>query len=132
MTVHLNHTLVASLDKWASARFLASILELDRPAAWGPFVQVPVGNEVSLDFMDAEEIHANHYAFLVDDTTFDDALARLRAFGVSYTADPYGNHPDEINHLYGGRGLYFDDPSGHQLEIMTAPYGDPQEFRDTM
>jgi hypothetical protein len=24
---------------------------------------------------------------------------------------------------FGGRGVYFEDPSGHMLEIITRPYG---------
>jgi catechol 2,3-dioxygenase-like lactoylglutathione lyase family enzyme len=28
-----------------------------------------------------------------------------------------------INHRDGGRGVYFEDPDGHLLELLTRPYG---------
>ena len=31
--------------------------------------------------------------------------------------------PGEINHHHSGRGLYFMDPAGHGMEIITRPYG---------
>jgi hypothetical protein len=36
-------------------------------------------------------------------------------------------HRGEINHLYGGRGVSFDDPSGHLFELITRPYGETPE-----
>jgi hypothetical protein len=36
---------------------------------------------------------------------------------------PVLHQPGEINTWDGGRGIYFDDPSGHRLEILTRPYG---------
>ena len=82
-------------------------------------------NGASLDFLDAgeDEIVLQHYAFLVDEADFDPIFARLRERGLTYWADPYKQRSGEINHHEGGRGLYFDDPSGHLLEILTRPYG---------
>jgi hypothetical protein len=33
------------------------------------------------------------------------------------------HRPGEINHNDGGRGVYFPDPDGHYLEVITRPYG---------
>jgi hypothetical protein len=55
------------------------------------------------------------------------AFARIRAQGVQYYADPWRAKPGEIHHLHGGRGVYFDDPNGHVMEIITHPYGDRPE-----
>jgi catechol 2,3-dioxygenase-like lactoylglutathione lyase family enzyme len=121
MTVALDHLIVPARDKWASARFLAGVLGLPVGDAWGPFVPVGVGNGVALQYA---EFDARHLAFLVGEADFDAALARLRAAGVAFHADPHGRTVGEINHLYGGRGVYFDDPDGTQIELITQPYGD--------
>jgi catechol 2,3-dioxygenase-like lactoylglutathione lyase family enzyme len=89
---------------------------------WGPFAPVHVGG-VSLDFEDADEIHPMHVAFLVSDAEFDAAHRRLLEAGVATYSDPFRSRPAEINHLYGGRGVYFDDPDRHYFELITAPYG---------
>ncbi|MDQ3402626.1 MAG: VOC family protein [Actinomycetota bacterium] len=123
MGIKLNHTIVASRDKAVSARFVAEVLGLPAPTTFGPFAVVQVDNEVSLDFLDAPEpITPQHYAFLVDDEEFDAIFGRIRARGVSFWADPHREQPNEINHHFGGRGVYFDDPNGHLLEAITAPY----------
>lgn len=125
MTVKLNHTIIHSRDKRASAAFLAEILGLPAPVPFGPFLGVQVGNEVTLDFLDAEgePISMQHYAFLVSDAEFDQAFSRIRARELRYWADPGRSREGEINTHFGGRGLYFQDPSGHLMEIITRPYG---------
>jgi catechol 2,3-dioxygenase-like lactoylglutathione lyase family enzyme len=126
MRVELNHTIVHARDKAASAEFLADILDLPVGEQWGPFVPVVLSNGVTLDFADAGDspIQSAHYAFLIDDELFDAAFTRIKAAGLAYYADPFHAKPNEINRLYGGRGLYFDDPDGHKMELMTVPYGD--------
>ena len=54
---------------------------------------------------------------------FDEIQARIVARALTYWADPFEKRPGEINHDDGGRGLYWLDPSGHKLEIITVPYG---------
>ena len=127
MAVQLNHTVVAARDKQVSADFLAEILGLSTPAPFGPFMTVQADNEVTLDFIDSGgEIVSQHYAFLVSDGEFDEIFGRIRERELSYWADPYHREPSEINTRDGGRGLYFDDPDGHNLEILTRPYGSGQ------
>jgi catechol 2,3-dioxygenase-like lactoylglutathione lyase family enzyme len=123
MTVSLNHTIVAARDKEASARFLTEILGLPPASRLGPFAVVPIG-DTSLDFMDDDgEIASQHYAFLVSEVEFDAIFGRIRERGLRYWADPYRRQPGEINAWDDGRGVYFDDPNGHLLEILTRPYG---------
>lgn len=121
----LNHTIVHSHDERAGAAYLAEILALPEPVSFGPFRVVRTGNGVSLDYLDAcgAEVHPQHYAFLVSDAEFDAAFARITARGQRYWANPGHTRPGEINTNDGGRGVYFDDPSGHVLEILTVPYG---------
>ena len=117
--VGLNHTIVHARDKAESAEFLAGILGLPVDAPTGPFVPVVVGNGVTLDFMDADRVQSQHYAFLVGDDEFDAAFARIRERGIEYWADPMHRQAGEINRLHGGRGVYFADPDGHNLELLT-------------
>lgn len=124
MTVQLNHTIVSTHDKQASASFFAEILGLPTPVPFGPFVTVKADNDVTLDFMsDREDIVPQHYAFLVTEREFDEIFGRIRARGLAYWSDPHHHHPGEINTRDGGRGLYFEDPNGHNLEVLTRPYG---------
>src|SRR5712691_9888218 len=110
MSVELNHTIIAAKDKWVSAKFLADILNLEAGPEWGHFVPVKTANGVTLDFDTREEFRPGHYAFLVSNTEFDAAFARIRAQAVRYYADPRRAKPGEINHLHGGRGRLFRRP----------------------
>lgn len=124
MTVQLNHTIVHVRDRAESANFVAEILGLPAPAPFGPFLVVEAGNGVSLDFMQADgEIHSQHYAFLVSEDEFDQIFGRIKERGLTYWADPYQRRPGEFNTNDGGRGVYWEEPSGHYLEIITVPYG---------
>lgn len=125
MAVELNHTIVHAPDRRESAEFLAHILGLEVGAEFGPFLPVATSNGVTLDFATTptESIVRQHYAFLVSDAEFDDAFARIQQAGVDYYADPFLKRPNEINHNDGGKGVYFLDPAGHAMEIITRPYG---------
>jgi catechol 2,3-dioxygenase-like lactoylglutathione lyase family enzyme len=124
MTVLLNHTIVYAHDKHLSAKFLVDILGLDKPTTYGPFVVVKTHNDVALDFADASGTpHPQHYAFLVSEADFDAIHARILAQGLTFWADPFHQQQGEINTNDGGRGLYWEDPNGHNLEIITVPYG---------
>ena len=122
MAIRLNHTIVAAQDKETAAKFLTEILGLPAPAIVGPFAVVRVSDDTSLDFVAAEgEITSQHYAFLVDESEFDEIFERIRERRLTYWADPGRRERDKINTWDGGRGVYFDDPNGHLLEIMTVP-----------
>lgn len=124
MAIHLNHTIVSARDPAASATFLAEILGLAAPGRFGPFHTVALDNGVTLDFIaDDGEFPVEHFAFLVGDEEFDAIFARIRERGLVYAADPRMQQAGEINHHDGGRGVYWDDPDGHRLEIITRPYG---------
>ena len=125
MAVQLNHHIVHATDPAASARYLAEMLGLDPPTRFGPFHVVQTANDVSLDFLPADgmEIASNHYAFLVSEDEFDEIFGRIQERGIEFYADPGAQQPGEINHHDGGRGVYWPDPDGHWLEIITRPYG---------
>ena len=124
MPIELNHTIVHARDPQASAAFLADMLGRGAPVRLGPFHGVELDNRVTLDFIQAgEELTVEHYAFLVSEEEFDQIFGRIQARELSYWADPAHQQPGRINHHDGGRGVYWNDPNGHYLEIITRPYG---------
>ncbi|RKH31839.1 VOC family protein [Corallococcus praedator] len=124
MTVRFNHTVVAAKDKVRSANFLAELLGLPEPQPFGHFLAVKLGDGVALDYMQTDgDIPGQHYAFLVSDDVFDSLIAKIRERGIQHWADPRGQRSGEINTHDGGRGVYFQDPSGHFMEAITVPYG---------
>lgn len=116
----LNHTIVRARDKQRSAQFLAWLLELEVGAPAGPFVPVRVNQSLTLDFDDRHELYPGHYAFLVDDDTFDRVLERLQGSTVDYGSGVAGGWDRAIHHLNGGRGVYVRDPDGHSYELFTV------------
>jgi len=124
MSIELNHTIVNVYDKHKSATFMAEILGLPAPEPFGHFLVLRTNNGVSLDFINStEKIEPQHYAFLVSESEFDQIFGRMKGRGLTYWADPAKKKPGETNTHDGGRGVYFEDPSGHFLEIITRPYG---------
>jgi catechol 2,3-dioxygenase-like lactoylglutathione lyase family enzyme len=122
MAVQLNHTIVPAQDKEVSARFLADILGLDPPTPYGPFSCIETANGVSLDYMDRPApFERSHYAFLVTEEEFDAIFSRVNTRDLAYWADPGHTQEGVINDH--GRGFYFEDPSGHNMEVLTRPYG---------
>lgn len=128
MAITFNHTIVAAKDREESAGFLTELFGLPSAREFGPFLAVELNHGVSLDYAQAEageEIRPQHYAFLVSEDEFDAIYGRIVERGVQHWADPRASRPGEINHNHGGRGVYFQDPGGHYLEILTQPYGSP-------
>ncbi|MFC0397391.1 VOC family protein [Paraburkholderia rhizosphaerae] len=123
MGIQLNHTIVWCSDKQKSTRFIIDILGLPAPVPFGQMLVVQLDNGVSLDFFERDgPISMQHYAFLASEDEFDRAFARIRERGLQYWADPSKQRAGETYRHNGGRGVYFDDPDGHFLEIMTRPY----------
>jgi extradiol dioxygenase family protein len=126
MTISFNHTIVASRDKRESAEFLAELFGLPSPKPFGHFMVVALEHGASLDYADVpegEEIRRQHYAFLVSEEDFDAIYGKITSRGLQHWADPGRQRPGEINRRDDGRGVYFPDPSGHAMEILTRPYG---------
>lgn len=124
MSVQLDHTIVWCHDQEKSARFLAEMLGRPAPTRFGRFSVVELDNGVSMDFGEAEgKIARQHYAFLISEAEFDAVYGRIREKGLDHWADPARTRPGEINRNDGGRGVYFPDPDGHFLEVLTRPYG---------
>jgi catechol 2,3-dioxygenase-like lactoylglutathione lyase family enzyme len=122
MTIELNHTIVPARDKLASAKFLAMILGLsfdERAVEY--FAPVRVNERLTFDFDDdVDRCEVHHYAFKVSETEFDAIFGRIQAAGIPYGSEPNALQDMTINHRHGGRGVYFSDPNGHILELLTV------------
>ncbi|UUO03037.1 VOC family protein [Mycolicibacterium novocastrense] len=126
MAITFNHTIVAAKDREESAQFFTALFGLPPAREFGHFLVVDLAHDASLDYAQVgpdEEIRPQHYALLVSEDEFSEIYDRIVARGLQHWADPRGMRPGEINHNDGGRGVYFRDPSGHYLEIITRPYG---------
>jgi catechol 2,3-dioxygenase-like lactoylglutathione lyase family enzyme len=121
MPITLNHTIVPSHDKEQSAQFFARVFGVKYAGPVGHFAQVRVNDELALDYDNRDRFESHHYAFVVSDAEFDEIFGRLHAERIAYGSGPGSSQDGEINHRRGGRGLYFADPDGHLLEIMTVP-----------
>jgi extradiol dioxygenase family protein len=126
MPIAFNHTIVAARDNRESAEFLAELFGLPSPTPFGHFLTVSLEHGASLDYAEVAEneaIHPQHYAFLVTEDDFDTIYGKIQSRGLQHWADPGARRPGQINTRDGGRGVYFRDPAGHFLEILTRPYG---------
>ena len=124
MPVRLDHTIVHAVDPAATTAFISEILGIAPASRLGHFTVLRIG-ETSLDFLpDDPPIASHHFAFKVSEDEFDAIFARLQERGIPYWADPFHQQPQAINHWDEGRGVYFDDPNGHLLEVITKSYGE--------
>ena len=125
MAITLNHTIVPCLNKEESAQFYSRIFGFEYVGAFSHFIVVRVNDTLCLDFDNRERFDTNHYAFKVSEQEFDEIFARLKTEAIKYGSGPMTSEDMEINHNYGGRGVYFRDPNGHLLEILTVDYEMP-------
>ena len=126
MPIEFNHTIVAAHDKRKCAEFVSELFGLPSPKSFGHFLVVTLEHGATLDYAevaDREQIHPQHYAFLVSEDDFDAIYGKISSRGLPHWADPRQQRPGEFNTNDGGRGVYFQDPAGHYLEILTRPYG---------
>jgi len=126
MPIEFNHTIVAAHDQRKSAEFVSELFGLPSPKPFGHFLAVALEHGATLDYAEVaagEEIRPQHYAFLVSEDDFDAIYGKITSRGLQHWADPARRRPGEFNINDGGRGVYFQDPGGHYLEILTRPYG---------
>ncbi len=131
MTIELNHTIVAAHDKEASARFYERIFGLKYEGPMGHFTPVRIPSQsLTLDFDNRESFQPQHYAFKVSEEEFDQIFGRLKDEGLVFGSGPFAPENMDINHWNGGRGVYFRDPNGHLLELLTRDYT-AEQFRES-
>jgi len=122
MEITLNHTIVPTHDNVASAKFYQNIFGFKFVKEWHVFAVVKVNSTLTLDFMNKENFYPIHYAFKVNELQFDEIFGRLKDEGIGFGSGPFDVDDGEINTRFDGRGVYFKDPNGHILEIITTDY----------
>nr|WP_315186025.1 VOC family protein [uncultured Albidiferax sp.] len=124
MSIQLDHTIVPSRDKVAAARLLAELLDVPwAPSGMGPFAPLYLNDGLTLDFIDTDEAFpVYHFCFRVTEPDFDTILARIQAKGLAYRSTVRGSMDMQVNHQFGGRNVYWNQPDGHQWEMLTASY----------
>jgi len=122
MEITLNHTIIPSYNNVVSAKFYEKIFGFEFLKEWEHFAVVKVNSTLSFDFQTKQKFSVNHYAFKVNNQQFDEIHERIKADNITFGSGPYSVDDGKINYNYGGRGLYFLDPNGHVLEILTEDY----------
>jgi catechol 2,3-dioxygenase-like lactoylglutathione lyase family enzyme len=120
MTITLNHTILPARDKVAAAKFFADIFGLKRGRT-GYFAPVRVNRSLTLLFDEDSKFESHHLAFHVTGREFDAILRRIKKAGIVFGSAPWSLDDGKLNNWGGGRGVYFEDPNGHVLELMTVP-----------
>lgn len=124
MTVHLDHFLVPTRDRVASAKLLADLLGVSwSESGVGPFSPVYINDGLTLDFDEATEpFPTQHYCFRVEPAEFEAILGRIRAAGLAFRSTPHGPVDYKVNTSHGGRIAYWSEPGSHVWEILTVSY----------
>ncbi len=128
MTIELNHTIVPARDKEESALFYEKIFGLKYEGPLGHFAPIRIPSQsLTLDFDNRESFQSHHYAFKVSELEFDEIFGRVQDAELEYGSGPFTPTDGKINHWNDGRGVYFRDPNGHLLELLTRDYT-PEQF----
>lgn len=127
MAIELDHVIVSARDRRASARCLAQLLGVAwAEAGAGPFSPVYVNDGLTLDFIDDDgPFPVEHFCFRVDEGTFDAVLGRIKAAGIAYRSSVRGPEDLRVDTSHGGRLVYWNEPDGHQWEMLTVSYARP-------
>ena len=125
MTIHLDHAIVPTHHKLASAKLLAELLGVPwAESGAGPFSPVYVNDGLTLDFIDTDEAFPiYHFCFRVEQHEFDAILARIQAAGIKYRSEVRGPVDMQVNAQLGN--VYWNEPDGHQWEMLTVSYARP-------
>lgn len=124
MTIQLDHFIVSARNRAASGRLLAKLLGVPcGEAQAGPFFAVYINEGLTLDFFETDEAFpVEHFCFRVSDDEFDAILGRIKAAGIKYRSAVRGPEDMQISMQFGGRGVYWNEPEGHQWEMLTVSY----------
>lgn len=124
MTIQLDHLMVPSRDKLAAAKLLAELLDVPwSPTGIGPFAPVFVNDGLTIDVDDwSEPFPLIHYCFRVNESEFDAILDRIRKAGIAFRSNVHGPVDHQVDTLHGGRIVYWNEPDGHQWEMLTVSY----------
>lgn len=125
MTIQLDHFIVSSRDQVASAKMLGELLSVPwAEKSVGPFSAVYINDGLTLDFIETDQdFPVEHYCFRVDQQEFDAILGRIKAAGIAYRSEVRGPVDMKVNEELGN--VYWNEPDGHQWEMLTVSYARP-------
>jgi len=126
MAIRLDHLIVPSRNKVASAKFLAELLGVPWQESHGHFTPVYVNETLTLDFDDRADFERHHLCFHVGEREFDEIFGRIQAAQIPYRSTPRGESDMQINRRLGGKNVYWEDADGHVWEMLTVSYARPQ------
>lgn len=131
MAIELDHFIVPARDKAAAARLLGELLGVAwAPSGIGPFAPVYLNDGLTLDFIDTDDAFpVEHFCFRVSDAEFDAILGRIQAAGIPFRSTVRGPVDGKVDTQFGGRGVYWNQPEGHQWEMLTVSYARPPTVR---
>jgi hypothetical protein len=122
MTIQLDHFIVPSRNQIASAKLLGELLGVPwAEAGVGPFSPVYINDGLTLDFIQTDEdFPVHHYCFRVGQAEFDAILGRIQQAGIKYRSTVRGPMDMQVDPQFGN--VYWNEPDGHQWEMLTASY----------
>lgn len=124
MSIELDHVIVSAKNQQAAAKLLAELLGVPwAEAGIGPFSPVYVNDGLTLDFItDEGPFPVEHFCFRVTEAEFEAILGRIKAAGITYRSAVRGPEDRQVNTQYGGKMVYWNEPEGHQWEMLTVSY----------
>lgn len=124
MAIELDHLIIPARDKIAAAQLLAELLDVRwSPTGTGPFAPVFVNDGLTIDFDTwPEPIPLTHYCFRISQQEFDAIRARIAAKGIPYRSSVFGPVDNAVGKWNDGSIIYWNEPDGHQWEILTVSY----------
>ncbi len=124
MSIELDHVIVSARNQQAAAMLLAELLGVPwAESGIGPFSPVYVNDGLTLDFINDEgPFPVEHFCFRVTDAEFEAILGRIKAAGITYRSAVRGPEDRQVNTQYGGKMVYWNEPEGHQWEMLTVSY----------
>lgn len=125
MAIELDHFIVPTRNKIASAKLLAELLGVSwSESGIGPFSPVYINNGLTLDFIETDEpFPVHHYCFRVGQTEFNSILERIEGAGIKFRSTVRGPEDMQVGIQFGN--IYWNEPDGHQWEMLTVSYARP-------
>jgi len=124
MAVQLDHTILEVSDLADSVAFYRDVVGFEHRGRTGRFEVILINPDLALDLSEVSAPTSRHFAFAMDRSTFESAFERIRTANISYGNSPSTpankRGPGRSTGVHGATdSVYFHDPSGHMLEILT-------------
>ncbi|TDJ06792.1 MAG: VOC family protein, partial [Deltaproteobacteria bacterium] len=109
--MQLDHTIVPVKNKEEAAKLMSLLFGLPGPETMGHFSAVKINDSLTFDFASSENVNSHHYAFWVDQKTFDESLSRVQEEGFIIGSKPL-ERDGKVGQRKDSKHFYFFDPDG--------------------